>query len=1126
MRIIDHSKGSPGIRLSISQDSCASFRSPKSSFNYNSSIPESSVDCANDLGPSKLTDQHSINKQRGWAKAGRPACTQIVYIVLILYLRIHMAFGNENGSKELPLSSVFFDWSPLNLDQLIQESVKRDSESEYPVVRVLLEYSPPRGQPPSPVVLRRSDKFVIINGTWPAVGYSLQLVSLFSNGSRKSILNRIVYSSPPKPRLVSVDTSSTTLNLTYAEPQNTYTTSASDLSYTFYLEYFRVCTGENIHGVSNSTLRNLDNRIYYVNTNVTTLRIRNLVPDNAYLLQVFAVFFGVRSMEPMEIIFRTKPLNVSTNPTMISNYSCQSGLIRNQVRSSTMASDSKVFHTDTNLERGRSLTAKTWNSEPTEGISYSFVTAMAPAEVTTEAPRYTSSIVTTRTFPAYTEASTRTSSLYKTPTTNTPRNNKHYGNESTVVTTSPYNALSTSGSFGSTQWVQSTTMATNNVTMTENIEEGDSSTRELQESTEPSEEDSSIEKENESTEVPTDIESEKPGEQKTSTSENVKEDESVSKTAKVANENSANVIKISLEPNRLSGGAKAKQLMRVEWNAPESILCDSFELTYAAFNFSDGNRTSLKIGHITEIRDSYSLIDFYDEVHLELNVSCIFAGAVFNGWSANRVVDLSRPQSISNLKVKEMFTDMYYISSVILDLDWPLHYDSQYYKVVVSWALGKKVVGKNNLDITEPHQIINISGLEPAQLYTFTAVNVSTELQLASTPVGLRQITPPVITSTLYPGQLSSTAININFGESDPEHPFDSYELIFSGKGIKNVTKRLQKNDEMSMNFNKLIPGKTYRFLLYTVYKRIRSRPVILDITTYPLKVSKFMPILGPGYVTLFWNVENPSENHCRFRLDYSSTSNSGLRKSQTVNLNGTMQKHRFTGLDYDTFYTFTIIVIMGKDPAEAESESETSNIGFMSPPKSTPTLKRYGSRELAITFEDDHNIFADTNGVIESFAVIVAEDIELADDDFDLKSWYDVHEEEIWPSYRTSLSTYNPFRRRGSSRVTTYIIGEEDCERRKLHEPYCNGPLRAHTDYYVKIRAYSISNVAMETDWVSVRGVYVDKDEESESKSQRRLPCHMYLNGCNNGGMSLFMCSNYLCHFVILFHLYFRFIN
>lgn len=69
-------------------------------------------------------------------------------------------------------------------------------------------------------------------------------------------------------------------------------------------------------------------------------------------------------------------MNVSTNATMISNYSCKSGLLKNQVRSSSMTSDRKVFHMDMNVERGRSLTAKTWDSELTEGISYSFVTAM------------------------------------------------------------------------------------------------------------------------------------------------------------------------------------------------------------------------------------------------------------------------------------------------------------------------------------------------------------------------------------------------------------------------------------------------------------------------------------------------------------------------------------------------------------------------------------------------------------------------------------------------------------------------------------------------------------------------------------------------------------------------------
>lgn len=102
-----------------------------------------------------------------------------------------------------------------------------------------------------------------------------------------------------------------------------------------------------------------------------------------------------------------------------------------------------------------------------------------------------------------------------------------------------------------------------------------------------------------------------------------------------------------------------------------------------------------------------------------------------------------------------------------------------------------------------------IGKLEAAKLYTFAVRNVSKELGIASAPIGIRQITrkenyfitnlinnfsAPVITSTLYPGQISSYAININFGDSEREHPFDNYELTFVGNA-KNITKKLSKTD-------------------------------------------------------------------------------------------------------------------------------------------------------------------------------------------------------------------------------------------------------------------------------------------------------------------------------------------
>ena len=76
-----------------------------------------------------------------------------------------------------------------------------------------------------------------------------------------------------------------------------------------------------------------------------------------------------------------------------------------------------------------------------------------------------------------------------------------------------------------------------------------------------------------------------------------------------------------------------------------------------------------------------------------------------------------------------------------------------------------------------------------------------------------------------------------------------------------------------------------------------------------------------------------------------------------------------------------------------------------------------------------------------------------------------------VWTAYRASRTDYNPFRQR-TVKSTTFIIGENDCAKRRLDEKFCNGPLKPNTNFYVKVRAYSVSNVAMETEWVSVNGL------------------------------------------------------
>ena len=86
--------------------------------------------------------------------------------------------------------------------------------------------------------------------------------------------------------------------------------------------------------------------------------------------------------------------------------------------------------------------------------------------------------------------------------------------------------------------------------------------------------------------------------------------------------------------------------------------------------------------------------------------------------------------------------------------------------------------------------------------------------------------------------------------------------------------------------------------------------------------------------------------------------------------------------------------------------------------------------------FENDQRIFSESYGVIESFAIIVSEDLKLGGDDYELRTYYDIRDDDVWSAYRASPSTYNPFKTRGASRTAIFLVGDEDCERRKLTEP------------------------------------------------------------------------------------------
>lgn len=124
----------------------------------------------------------------------------------------------------------------------------------------------------------------------------------------------------------------------------------------------------------------------------------------------------------------------------------------------------------------------------------------------------------------------------------------------------------------------------------------------------------------------------------------------------------------------------------------------------------------------------------------------------------------------------------------------------------------------------------------------------------------------------------------------------------------------------------------------------------------------------------------------------------------------------------------------MGEGDAEAESESETITVIIKQYTSNLPSLKRQGIRELNVAFENDRSFNTDTNGNVDNYAIIVTEVISEQEDEFDLKTWFDVKVEDKWTPYRASHSTYNPFK--NGVKKANFIIGEEECDKRRLSEP------------------------------------------------------------------------------------------
>uniref|UniRef100_A0A915HV72 protein-tyrosine-phosphatase n=1 Tax=Romanomermis culicivorax TaxID=13658 RepID=A0A915HV72_ROMCU len=167
---------------------------------------------------------------------------------------------------------------------------------------------------------------------------------------------------------------------------------------------------------------------------------------------------------------------------------------------------------------------------------------------------------------------------------------------------------------------------------------------------------------------------------------------------------------------------------------------------------------------------------------------------------------------------------------------------------------------------------------------------------------------------------------------------------------------------------------------------------------------------------------------------------------------------HIFEELKPSIWYTFSVTVIMNSQ--ESESESVTLTSGKASDP--VPRLIESSPYTLKISF--DESIFAETNGPIETYLVILTEDYKLDNYSSKMSTWYDIQNAEMWPPYVTSPIDYNPFSDKRISEAI-FTIGQDNCKFARPGER-CNGPLKPLTLFYVKIRGCTKSDVCMESSY------------------------------------------------------------
>ncbi|PVD28611.1 hypothetical protein C0Q70_11204 [Pomacea canaliculata] len=449
-----------------------------------------------------------------------------------------------------------------------------------------------------------------------------------------------------------------------------------------------------------------------------------------------------------------------------------------------------------------------------------------------------------------------------------------------------------------------------------------------------------------------------------------------------------------------------------------------------------------------------------------------------------------------------------YESSFTFTQMWSL----RYYNTSSKWTSDMVNITRSNAT-TYSHVL---SGLMPGVTYTVELVAVVKGV--TSTPVQLNATAKPVINTVMNEIKKFTTqsqfAVQYTVTYTDV---FDFFEFTLQNETDTSLVQKDKLNSNQTAVFSGLQSGRVYTVEAVTISSKVRSDPISMQIVTVPVEVevsfeSKAETIsvqLGkqkdfatgyrvfcttpstsscgnfdsPSAVNSFKAVENgfrsvllswmpPSHlnGHLRqYIVEYSGSHPSGGQVCEHMSACPCSQS-----LSYSYIYLMPrALACLGKCFFFTGSFTEVTKPLFkagMTRETGKPVPPAEGSAMTENTISVQlNNVFSDDNGPVVAYAVIVSLDSSQQDSRPVLPSWKDTQDDSSHVVYQATSNCSDLFHShsscgKSSSRhvravsdvdFVVFTVGSQSAEECKALK-FCNGPLKAGTDYYIKLRAFT----------------------------------------------------------------------